>query len=336
MVRVCRRQVLVAAGGLLIAPIRAWAQRYTKLRKIAVLASDGPLASDCTVTPPSATWSALLKGLEEFGYRDGQTVVLACRSARGRYEDLDVLAAELAKLQPAVIIAAAAPASIAAKRATSAIPIVSVYTADPVGLGLVSSLARPGGNVTGISALASDYVAKSLQLLKELAPRTSCVGVLGHRPNPTFGIYWAKLEGAAKVLRLRLEFGAVDTVADIEGVAQQMRARGVDGFLVMHQPFTYDRRADFVGALAIHRLPTMFGSKEAVELGGLASYAVGVPAVFKRSAYFVDKILKGTKPADLPVEQPTSFELALNLKTAKEIGLPIPQSLLIRADRVIE
>lgn len=331
-----RRQFLLAMVALLAAPLRSWPQRQAPLRKIAVLTSEGALQPDCTMTPPSAVWGGFLEELSSYGYTHGQTVVLHCRSAGGKYQQLDELAAELVKLRPAVIVAAAAPASLAAKRATSTIPIVSVYTADPVGLGLVSSLARPRGNITGLSALASDYIARSLQLLKELAPQTSRVGVLGQRSNPTYEIYRAELEPAAKALELRLEFGVVDNVTDIERSLQEMRTRGVNAFLVMHQPFSYDRREDFVKAIATHKLPAMYGSKEAVELGGFASYAVSVPAVFRRSAYFVDKILKGTNPADLPVEQPINFEMAVNLRTAKTIGLKIPPTLLLRADRVIE
>lgn len=336
MTRRLRRLFPIITAMLLVAPLGAWAQRQAPLRTIAVLASDGAFAQDCTTTPPSATWRAFLEGLGAFGYRHAQTVVLHCSSAGGKYQRLDALAAELVKLRPAVIVAAAAPASLAAMRATSTIPIVSVYTADPVGLGLVRSLARPGGNVTGLSALASDYVARSLQLLKELAPQVSRVGILGHRPNPTFAIYQAELEPAAKTLGLLLEFEAVDAVADIERASRRLRARGVDAFLVMHQPFTFDRREDFVTALAKHGLAAMYGSREAVEAGGLASYAVSVPAVFRRAAYFVDKILKGTKPADLPVEQPTHFEMAVNLKAANAAGLTIAPVILLRADRVIE
>lgn len=331
-----RRQYLLVMAALLATPLHAWAQSQAQLRKIAVLASEGAVQSDCTITPHSASWSAFVAGLSSFGYTHGQTVMLQCRSAVGKHQQLDALAAELVKLRPAVLVAFAAPASLAAKRATSTIPIVSVYTADPVALGLVSSLARPGGNVTGLSALASDYVAKSLQILKDLAPQTSRVGVLGQGINPTFEIYRAELEPAAKSLGLLLEFGTVDTVTEIEPTLQHLRTRGADAFLVMHQPFTFDRRENFVNAIARHKLPAMYGSKEAVEMGGLASYAVSVPAVFRRSAYFVDKILKGANPADIPVEQPINFQMAINLKTAKAIGLKVPQSVLLRADRVVE
>lgn len=331
-----RRQFLLASGALLAASPRSWSHNARPKRVVAVLTSEGAIHSDCTVTPPSATWTAFLDGLSSYGYKHGQSIVLQCRSAKGKHQQLDALAAELVRLQPTVIVAFSAPASLAAKRATSAIPIISVYTADPVQLGLVRSLARPGGNVTGLSALASDYVAKSLELLKDLAPQASRVGVIGQRANPTYEIYRAELNAAAPVLGLGLDFGDSDATSDIDVTLQHLRSRGANAFLVMHQPFTFERRADFVAAIARQRLPAVYGSREAVELGGLVSYAVSVPAVVRRSAYFVDKILRGVHPADLPVEQPINFELAINLRTAKALGIAVPQSILLRADRVIE
>jgi len=211
-----------------------------------------------------------------------------------------------------------------------------VYTADPIGLGLVSSLARPGGNVNGISALSSDYVAKSLQLLKETAPRATRIGVLGHASNPTFAIYRYQLEAAGTTLDLPLEFREMVSAPDIDGDVAALARKDVSAVLVMHQPFTFVNRKQLVEALGKRQLPVMFGSREAIEAGGLISYAVSVPEVFRRSAVYVDKILKGAKPADLPIEQPTKFELTINLKTAKELGLTIPPMLLARADEIIE
>ena len=312
-------------GGLL-APLAAEAQSQVSLRRIAFLGGDTP----CTSNRPNVGWRAFLDGLHSLGYRDGQNAVIECRSAEGKYERLDALAAELVQLKPAVLVAGAAPASLAAKRATSTIPIISVYTADPVGLGLVASLARPGANVTGLSALASDYVSKSLQLLKEAAPRTSRVGVLGHAANPTYAIYRRELEPAGRALRIALDFGP------IKAELSAMRKRGADAFLVMHQPFTFEHREHIVNVVARLRLPAMHGSREAVELGGLISYAVSVADVFRRAAFFVDRVLHGVKPADLPVEQPTKFELVINMKTAKALGLTIPQSVLLRADQIID
>jgi putative ABC transport system substrate-binding protein len=327
------RVVLVLAVtslGLCATARAAEAQSQAPPRRIAVLINDTP----CTWNQP--TLGALLEGLQSFGYRDGENIAIECRSAQGQYERLDALASELVRLAPAVLVAGAAPASLAAKRATSSIPIVSVYTADPVRLGLVASLARPGANITGISALASDYVAKSLQLLKEASPGTSRVGVLGHAANPTYVIYRRELEPAGRALGIALDFEPVNAPADLEAALSILRRRGADAFLVMHQPLTWQHREHIVNVVARLRLPAMYGSQEAVELGGLISYAVGLPDVFRRAAFFVDRVLRGAKPADLPVEQPTAFQLAINIKTAKSLGLTMPRSLLLRAERVIE
>jgi len=322
---------------LLVAPLAAEAQGQSARHRIAYLVSDGVLSNTCVSgTPGSSSFYAFRDGLRALGYRQGQDVEFECRSAEGKYERLDALVGELVRIKPAVIVAAAVPASLAVKRATSTIPIVSIYTADPVGIGLVASLRRPGGNVTGVSALAADYAAKSLELLKEAAPRISRVGVLGDGRNPTFEIYRQQLESARRVLGLALEFTSVETVPDIEAALLTMQKRGVDAVLVMHQPFTYVHGKRIAEIAARHRVPTMSGNPEAVEGGGLMSYAVSVPEVFRHAALIVDKILKGANPADLPVEQPTRFELVINLKTAKALGLTIPPSLLLRADKVLE
>jgi putative tryptophan/tyrosine transport system substrate-binding protein len=325
-----RAFVLAVIGLALLALSRAVeAQGPVSLRRIALLSSDATCASN-------PGFRALLEGLRSLGYREGENVAIVCRSAEGRYEKLDALAAELVRLKPAVLVAAAAPASLAAKRATASIPIISVYTADPVELGLAASLARPGANVTGISSLSSDYAAKSLQILKELAPRTSRAGVLGHTANPTYAIYRRQLEPAARAMGLTLDFTGVEAPAAIEGALSMMARRGADAFLVMHQPFTFDQRENIVKLAARHGLPVMYGSREAVELGGLVSYAVSIADTFRRAAYFVDRVLHDVKPGDLPFEQPTRFELVVNLRTAKALGLTVPSSLLLRADQVVE
>ena len=333
---VCVVLLVVFGIGLLVTPSAPQAQSQVSLRRIAWLSSDGAVSHTCAFDPPSVSFVAFLEGLHSLGYRDGQNVAIECRAAESQYERLDTLAAELVQRNPAVIVASAAPASLAAKRATPTIPIISVYTADPVGLGLVASLARPGGNVTGLSALASDYVAKSLELLKQAAPRISRVGVLGHGPNPTYAIYRRELEPAGRALGLALEFGPVNALTDIEVALSAMQRRGADAFLVMHQPFTFTHRDHIVSLVARRRLPAMYGSREAVELGGLISYAVSVSDVYRRAAVFVDKVFRGVRPGDLPVEQPTTFELAINLKTARALRLTVEPSLLLRANRVIE
>ena len=332
-----RRRFLTAiAGGLLVAPRAAEGQQAGVPYRIAFLANDSPLATMCVPDPSDVSFRALRDGLRDLGYMEGVQITIDCRSAEGDYNRLPVLARELVQVKPHVIVASSVPASLAAKAATATLPIVSVYTANPVRLGLVSSLARPGGNVTGISALASDYVAKSLQLLKETAPRATRIGVLGHGSNPTFEIYRRELEPAAVALRLRLEFREMVRAVDIESDVAGLTRTGVGAVLVMHQPFTFVNRGPLIKALGKRRLPAMFSSREAVEAGGLISYAVNISEVFRHAAIYVDRILKGAKPADLPVEQPTKFELVINLRTAKALGLTIPPSLLGRADQVIQ
>jgi putative ABC transport system substrate-binding protein len=224
----------------------------------------------------------------------------------------------------------------AAKRATSAIPILSVYSADPIGLGLVASHARPGGNVTGVSALSADYVAKSLELLKQTDPRITRVGVIGDLRNPTYAIYKRDLEPAGRALGVALDFEPVNALSDIEPAVSAVQKRGANAVLVMHQPFTWRNRKYIVEVVNRHRLPAVYGNRQVVELGGLISYAESMTAVFRRAAFYVDKILKGVKPADLPVEQPTKFELVINLKTAHALGLTVSPLLLARANKVIE
>jgi putative ABC transport system substrate-binding protein len=331
-----RTFLFVFSLGALSAPLAADAQQTSGLYRIAFLANDAPLTTMCVSNPTDVGFRALRDGLRELGYIEGMQIAMDCRSAEGDYNRLPRLASELVEANPHVIVAGSAPASLAAKAATGTLPIVSVYSADPVGLGLVSSLARPGENVTGVSALASDYVAKSLQLLKEMVPRATRIGVLGHAPNPTFAIYRRQLEPAATTLGLDLEFVEMVSAPDIESDVAALAGKGVSAVLVMHQPLTFVNRKQLVEVLRKGQLPAMFGSREAVESGGLISYAVSVAEVFRRSAIYVDKILKGAKPADLPVEQPTKFELVINLKSAKALGLTIPPTLLARADEIIE
>ena len=325
-----RLGLLALLGFALVAgPHDVVGQGSESLRRIAFLSGEDVCAANRGL-------SGLVDGLRSLGYRPGENVVIDCRSAEGRYDQLDALAAELVRLRPAVFVASAAPASLAAKRATRSIPIVSVYAADPVALGIVSSLARPDGNITGISALASEYAGKSLQILKDLAPRTSRVGVLGHATNPSFAIYRRELELAAQTLAIRLDFVGVASAAEIEPALATMVAHGDDALFIMHQPLTFSQRNNIVQLVARLRLPAIYGSREAVESGGLVSYSVSVGATHRRAAFIVDKILHGTRTTDLPIEQPTNFEFVINLKTAEALDLKVPQSVRLRADQVID
>lgn len=327
------------AALLLASLLASTALAQRPLPIVAVLNNDAPLSRACTSDAPTPPYTAFLEGLASLGYRDGVNVVLECRSAEGHYERLDALAAELVRLRPAVIVAASTPASLAAKRATSSIPIVSVYGGDPVALHLVESLARPRTNVTGISSLAQDYAAfaaKSLQLLKRAAPRTSRVGVVGYGNDPIYGRYRTQVEQAGKRVGLVLDFQPVGGVDEVEAALGALQARKANAIFVIHQPFTFQHRERIVQAISKRRLPAVYGAMEAVQAGGLISYGVSIPAVFRRSTFFVDKIVKGAKPGDLPFEQPTIFELAINRRTAEALRLALPQDLLLSADRVIE
>jgi putative ABC transport system substrate-binding protein len=325
---ISRRAFIEAlAGGLLIAPLAAEAQAG-KVARVGYLVSQSVTAGSL---------EAFKKGLRELGWTEGQNLTLEVRSPEGDPGRLLTLAAELVRLPVDVLVASSAPASLAAKQATTTVPIVSVYTLDPVALGLVASLARPGGNVTGLSTLSLEYAGKMLELLGRVVPNASRVAVLGDPANPSHAIYWRQLEASARKLRLTLMPADVRRSEELESVfARSGGGQVAQGLLVMHQPLTFVHRKRIVRLAAEHRLPAVYGSREAADDGGLMAFGPSMRAIYRRAATFVDRILKGAKPADLPVEQPTQFELVINLKTAKALGLTIPQSLLARADEVIQ
>jgi putative ABC transport system substrate-binding protein len=282
-------------------------------------------------------FEAFRNGLRELGWTEGQNLALEVRSPEGDPGRLPALAAELVRLPVDVLVASAAPASLAAKRATTTVPIVSVYTLDPVALGLVASLARPGGNVTGLSTLSLGYAGKMLELLGHVVPNASRVAVLGDSANPSYAIYWRELDSSARRLGLAVMRADVRRSEDLEGVFARIGGGpAAQGLLVMHQPLTFVHRKRIVKLAAEHRLPAVYGTREAADDGGLMALGPSMPAIFRRAAAFVDRILKGAKPADLPVEQPTEFELIINLRTAKALRLAIPPTLLARAHGIIE
>ena len=316
------------AGGLLAAPLAAEAQQAGKVARVGYLVSQ-------SVTAESL--EALRKGLRELGWTEGQNLALEVRSPEGDPGRLLALAAELVRLPVDVLVASSAPASLAAKRATTTVPIVSVYTLDPVALGLVASLARPGGNVTGLSTLSLEYAGKMLELLGRVVPNASRVAVLGDPANPSHAIYWRQLDASARMLRLTLIPAGVRRSEELESVFARIGGgQVVQGLLVMHQPLTFVHRKRIVRLAAEHRLPAVYGSREAADDGGLMAFGPSMPAIYRRAAAFVDRILKGAKPADLPVEQPTEFELVVNLRTAKALGLTIPPLVLARAHQIME
>jgi putative ABC transport system substrate-binding protein len=318
------------AGCLLAAPLAVDAQQREKAARIGLLLGGSP-------TPPALERvEAFRHRLNEFGYLEGKNLAIEYRWAEGKPERFPGFAAELVHLRVDVIVAATTPAAQAAKDATATLPIVMVVIADPVGSGLVPSLARPGGNITGLSFLAADLGPKQLQLLKEVVPEVSRVAVLWLPTNPGHAFILRELEAAASTLRVTLQRVAVGGPDGFEGAFAAMSKERVGGVIVLPEPL-FSRERDRLADLAARdRLPTVYGVVDHVAAGGLMAYAVDDRDNWYRAAAYVDKILKGTKPGDLSVEQPTKFKLVINLKTAKTLGITIPQSVLLRADEVIQ
>ena len=285
---------------------------------------------------PSQELDAFRQGLRELGYLEGQNVAVEYRFANGRVGRLPELAAELVHLKPDVIFTPGTPAAMAAKKATSTIPIVFAGVADAVGAGLVASLARPGGNVTGLTSISAALSGKRLELLKVVAPKASRVAVLYNPADRSNALVLTELQASSRALGLTLLPLAVRGPGDFEGAFTAMARERVQALFVAAGVLTTEHRHVLVGLAAKSRIPAMWGERQFVEAGGLMSYAVNFFDEIRRAATYVSKILKGAKPADLPVEQPTMFELVINVKTARALGLTIPQSLLSRADQIIE
>jgi len=317
------------AGGLLAAPLTAEAQAPAKVPRIGFLTLlSSPESPQLLV--------AFRQGLRELGYVEGQTIAIEYRFAADRPERLPALAAELVRLKVDIIVTASPPPTEAARQATSTIPIVFAASGDPVATGFVASLARPGGNVTGLATLSADVVGKQLELLKEVAPKVSRVAVLQNPGNPGHPNQSRLAEGAAQVLGVQLQILDARTSSEIDAAFAAMRKQRAGGVLVLRDAMFRTQRTQVVALAAKSRLPAVYGFREQAEAGGLMAYGASVPHMYRRAATYVDKILKGAKPADLPVEQPTTLELVINLKTAKALGLTIPPSLLQRADEVIQ
>jgi ABC-type uncharacterized transport system substrate-binding protein len=279
---------------------------------------------------------AFRQGLHDLGYSENGNVSLETRFAEGDYDRLPGLAGELVRLKLDIIVAYSTPAAKAAVGATRTIPVVIAAVVDPVATGLVASLGRPGGNVTGLSLMAPEIVGKQMQLLKELVPRISRVAVLWNPANPSGTPQLREAETAARILRVQLQPLAARDSKDLDKAVAAMTGERADGLVVTVDGFFIDSRTLLARLVEKARLPTVYGLREHVEVGGLMFYGASTVDQARRAASFVDRILKGAKPADLPVEQPTKFELVINLKTAKALGLTVPQTLLQRADQVIE
>jgi ABC-type uncharacterized transport system substrate-binding protein len=284
--------------------------------------------------PPKAFVEAIQQGLRERGYDEGRNLVWEFRSTDGSLDPLPRLAEELVRLKVDVILARASSGAIAAKRATTSIPIVFFAVYAPVEIGLVPNLGHPGGNMTGVAADASEMAAKRVQLFKELLPTMKRVAMLSHPSHPTNGMQLREAEAAARTLGVQVDGVPVRGADDLVPALKALR--GIDGMLHTETPLFVTYRARLVGAVAGIRLSAIYPDRVFVEAGGLMSYGPNLAHVWGHAAAYADKILKGAKPGDLPVEQPTTFELVINLKTAKALGLTIPPSLLERADQVIE
>ena len=281
-------------------------------------------------------WREFRQALRELGYVEGQNLVLESRFGPGKPEALPGLATELVGLRVHVIVVASTAGALAAKQATGSIPIVAVTPGDPVATGLVASLARPGGNLTGMSFLATDLTAKQLELLKETRPGVSRVAVFWNPDNPSHAPRLRTAETSAQALGVKLQVLAVRRATDLEDAFTEMARKRAGALLILADPLFTRESSRLAQFAQRNRLPTIYGLREFVDAGGLLSYGVSFAALFRRAATYVDKILKGAKPADLPVEQATTFELVISLKTAKTLNVTIPRSLLLRADRVIE
>jgi putative ABC transport system substrate-binding protein len=318
-----RRQMLLAAGALLVAPIVAQAQRPTKPYRIGLLRTDDSQA-------------LLQQSLRELGYVEGRDVVFEIRNTEGRSERLDDFARDLVRLKVDVIVAVNPAGVLSAERATATIPIVMTNTPDPVQLGLVASLAKPGGNITGVTTLSADLSIKQLELLKEAVPRASRVALLWNPDNPWHRAAVKGLQARSGSLGLQLQALEVRSPDAFDGAFQAMATERAQAVLVLADPMTFFHRRRLADLAIKYRLPMMGSLPGYGEAGSLMSYWADTADIWRRAASYVDRILKGAKPGELPIEQPTKFEFVVNLKTAKALGITIPQSVLLRADRVIE
>jgi putative ABC transport system substrate-binding protein len=326
-----RRAFVTGLGAVLAAPLASEAQQMGRLYRIGIL-------GNVSIAEPygASLWGAFVQGLRELGYADGQNISLEYVSSEGKYERLPALAAELVRRKVDVIVVPADQNALAVKQATSSIPIVMI--GDPVGTGLVANLARPGGNITGLSALAGpEIVGKQLELLKATLPQVSRIAILRNPGNPTHAIWLRQAEIAARSLTIQVQTLEARGPDEFGRAFKAMTTEGVGAVLILTDGMFSNHMIRIADLAMKSRLPAM-GPRNMVDAGAgiLMSYGPIGPELFRRAATYVDKILKGAKPGDLPIEQPTKFELVINLKTAKALGLTIPPSLLARADQIIE
>lgn len=323
-----RRRFVTALGLLLAAPVVAHAQPLGKLPRVGYLHYGSP--------GPSREIDAFRQGLRELGYIEGHSIAVEYRFAGGQVERYPELAAELVRLKVDVIVAPATPQALAARQATRSIPIVFVLVADAVGAGLIASFARPGGNITGLTSSSAELGGKRLELLKQMVPTASRVAILYNPTDRSNVLILKQLQESVPKLGLVLQPLEVREPRQFEGAFIAMTRGRAHAMFGTPGALTFEHRTALVELAAKHRIPAMWGHRSFVDAGGLMSYAVNLYDQNRQAAVFVDKILKGAKPGDLPVEQPTKFELVINLRPAKAMGLTVPPSLLVRADQVIE
>ena len=318
-----RREFIVGLGSAVAWPVVARAQKIWRIGFIAHGQS-------------KAYEAALFERLQQLGYVEGRNIIIERRYAQGSAERFQEFAAEMVRLKADVIIVNTTPAALAAKNATTTIPIVIPTAIDPVGTGLITNLARPGGNITGGAVLYAELATKRLELLKEVVTGLSRTAVLWNGANPANALAWKETQGAARALGVTLQSHEVQGPKDFEVAFAKMAEERPDALLVLDDALTVQYQKEIVDFATEKRLPSVFAGKERVEAGGLMSYGPNLSDQFRRAGDYVDKILRGAKPADLPVEQPTKFELVINLKTAKALGLTIAETLLATADEVIQ
>jgi putative ABC transport system substrate-binding protein len=325
-----RRAFLGAlAGGLLAAPLAAEGQQSGKVYRVGLL-EVVPAASNAT------NLAAFRQGLKELGYAEGQDLVIEYRSADGRPERFPALAEELVRLKVDLIVTRGTPAALAAKQATATIPIVMASSGDPLTTGLVASVAHPGANVTGLSAFATEIQGKQLDLVRDVVPRIARIGFLFNMSNPVRQAEWKEAEPLARATGIQAQLIDVRSPRNLEAALDNAMKLRIGALIVGVDAVTQANRSLIAQASIKRNLPSMSREREFADAGGLMSYGVHYPDLYRRAAVYVGKILRGARPADLPVEQPSKFELVINLKTAKALRLPIPPSLLQRADHVIE
>ena len=329
-VKVPRRQFLIAAGALLAVPLAAKGQPAAKVPRIGVLYAGTREAAAQNV-------DAFLQGLREHGYLEGKNIVLESRFGEGKVERIAYAAGELVRMKVDVIVAGTDPAIVAVKQQTQAIPIVMANSTDPVGTGFVASLARPGGNITGLSSFSPELSGKRLEFLRQVIPGISRVAIIWNPDVRGALLDYRETEIAARSLGMQLQSVEVQRIDELDRAVSAIKAGGAEAVIVSPlNPLLFSNAGELVSLIQRNRLPSMFGARRFPEVGGLMSYGANATEPWRRAAAYVDKILKGAKPAELAVEQPTKFELVINVKAAKVLGIRIPQSLLTRADEVIQ